>query len=113
MGSSFGLFAGHISEGATITNVQVLDSVLKISSNITYSDQVPYIVGRVCGIGYDPSIMDSSGIRVEAVNEEPSAGATTYKVVEIEEIDGNMINVSVKTVPVEQTPSEAPSEPIS
>lgn len=113
LGSSFGLFAGQISEGATITNVQVLNSVLKISSNITYSDQVPYIVGRVCGIGYDPSIMDSSGIRVEAVNEEPSAGATTYKVVEIEEIDGNMINVSVKTVPVEQTPSEAPSEPIS
>ena len=113
LGSSFGLFAGQINEGATITNVQVVDSVIKISSNISYSETVPYIIGRVCGIGYQSSIMDPSGIRVEAVNAEPSAGATTYKVVEIQEVDDNQINVSIKTVPVEQTPSEEPSEPIS
>ena len=112
-GSSFGLFAGQISEGATISNVQVVDSVLKISSDISYNEKVPYIVGRVCGIGYNPSIMDPSGIRVEAVNAEPSAGDTTYKVVDIEEVDGNQLNVTVRTVPVEQTPSEISSNPIS
>lgn len=113
LGSTFGLFAGQISEGATIFNVQVVDSVLKISSGITYSEQVPYVIGRVCGIGYDPSIMDASGIRVEAVNEVPSSSATTQKVVIIEEVGPNQINISIEIIPVEQTPSEDSSEPIS
>lgn len=109
-GATFGLFAGQISEGAVLTNVSITNSVLQISSSISYNEYSSYIIGRVCGIGYDASVLNASGITVEAVNEEPSAGAATSKVVLIEEVDENLLEISVVAQPVEQPP-EIPSEP--
>ncbi len=103
MGANFGLFAGVISTEATIENVQILDSTLQISSKIYYNKDSDYFIGRVCAIGYDTAGISAAGIAVEAVNEVPSQGATTYKVVQITEVDDNLIEVEVVTMTVDES----------
>ena len=49
-GASFGLFAGTISEGATISNVSILGSTLQIDSGC-YFGVNDYSIGLVCGTG--------------------------------------------------------------
>ena len=49
-GASFGLFAGSISEGATLTNVSILNSTIQIDSNC-YFGVNDYSIGLVSGSG--------------------------------------------------------------
>lgn len=68
-GSSFGLLAGQMDEGATLTNFKITGSALQIDSSCAFlSDD--YSIGLVCGSGSDAAI-DASGITCIAVGEEP------------------------------------------
>lgn len=68
-GSCFGLLAGQMDDGATLTNVQITGSALQIDSGCAFlSDD--YSIGLVCGSGSGAGI-DASGITCTAVGEEP------------------------------------------
>lgn len=68
-GTSFGLFAGTISDGAAVENVHVTNSTLKIDSGC-YFGADDYSIGLVCGMGSDTKL-DSSGITCIAVGDAP------------------------------------------
>ena len=69
-GSSFGLFAGTVSEGAEIANVTVADSRLLIDA-AAYFGTDDYTIGLVCGMGQTP--IDPSGISCEATGDAPES----------------------------------------
>ena len=68
-GTSFGLFAGTISDGATLEQVTVANSTLKIDSGCYFGDD-DYAIGLICGMGSDAKL-DPSGISCEAVGDAP------------------------------------------
>lgn len=68
-GTSFGLFAGTISDGATINEVKVTDSTLKIDSGC-YFGADDYSIGLICGMGSDAKL-DPTGISCIAVGDAP------------------------------------------
>lgn len=68
-GSSFGLFAGTISDAATLDGVTITNSTLKIDSGC-YFGADDYSIGLVCGMGNDTKL-DSSGITCMAVGDAP------------------------------------------
>ena len=67
-GACFGLFAGAISDQATITDVQIISGALNIDSD-SYFGTADYSIGLICGSGQ--SGMDYSGITCTAVGEQP------------------------------------------
>ncbi|MBQ3081040.1 MAG: hypothetical protein IJC49_01140 [Clostridia bacterium] len=67
-GSSYGLFAGSVSEKATVKDVVFKDSVLEIDSGCFFATD-DYSLGTVCGTGN--ADIDDSGIRCEVVGENP------------------------------------------
>lgn len=69
VGTSFGLFAGTISDKATITNVNVLNSHLQIDSSAYFAVD-DYSIGLVCGMG-DSSKLTTAQIGCSAVGDEP------------------------------------------
>lgn len=70
-GTSFGLFAGTISEAAVLENVNITYSVLKIDSGC-YFGADDYSVGLICGLGSSDKI-SSEGIRCEAVGDDKAS----------------------------------------
>ena len=68
-GTSFGLFAGTISDGASLESVTVTNSTLKIDSGCYFGDD-DYAIGLICGMGSD-SKLDPSGINCMAVGDAP------------------------------------------
>lgn len=66
-GTSFGLLAGTISEGAVLEEVTVVDSTLKIDSGC-YFGVDDYSIGLVCGMGND-AMIDSKGISCISVGD--------------------------------------------
>ena len=68
-GTSYGLFAGTISNNATINNVQILNSTLKIDSSC-YFGADDYSIGLVCGLG-NASLVSNSQIDCVVVGDEP------------------------------------------
>ena len=83
VGTSFGLFAGNITTGATISNVTIANSTLQIDSG-AYFGVDDYAIGLLCGMG-DSSLVDYSGISCIAVGDTP-------EILEIT-VDGNDVNV--------------------
>ena len=82
-GASFGLLAGQIDDTAALTNVQIVDSALKIDSACAFlSDD--YTIGMICGSGNEFGI-DASGISCIATGEAPE----TVKIT----VEGNFIRV--------------------
>ena len=67
-GANFGLFAGTVSDQATISGVTILNSTLKIDSSCYFSTD-DYSVGLVCGMG--STGIDDSGIGCIAVGDKP------------------------------------------
>ena len=70
-GSSFGLFAGTISDGATLENVAVTNSTLKIDSGC-YFGADDYTIGLVCGMG-NPEKLTQATIDCIAVGDAPES----------------------------------------
>lgn len=68
-GTCYGLFAGTISNKATINNVQILNSVLKIDSSCYFAAD-DYSIGLVCGMG-DATVVNKAEIECVVVAENP------------------------------------------
>ena len=83
VGTSFGLFAGTITNGATISDVTIANSTMQIDSGC-YFGVDDYVIGLLCGMG-DSSLIDYSGISCIAVGDNP-------EILEIT-VDGNDVNV--------------------
>ncbi len=69
VGTSYGLFAGTLSDKASITNVNILNSHLQIDSSC-YFGVDDYTIGLACGMG-DSSKLTSVQIDCTAVGDEP------------------------------------------
>lgn len=83
-GTSFGLLAGTVSSGASLTDLRITDSRLLIDSGC-YFGASDYSVGLICGMGSVPDL-DPSGITCAAVGDNPES-------VRIE-VDGNTVTLS-------------------
>ena len=73
-GTTYGLLAGTISEGASFTNVQILTSALQIDSGCYFATE-DYSIGLLCGMG--SADIDTAGITCTATGEEPDKVAIT------------------------------------
>ncbi len=69
VGTSYGLFAGTISDKATISGVNILNSHLQIDSS-SYFAVDDYTIGLVCGMG-DASKISTAQIDCTAVGNKP------------------------------------------
>ncbi len=69
VGTSFGLFAGTISDKAAISGVNILNSHLQIDSSCYFAVD-DYSIGLVCGMG-DPSKLSTAQIDCSAVGDKP------------------------------------------
>ncbi len=69
VGTSYGLFAGTLSDKAVLANVNILNSHLQIDSSC-YFGVDDYTIGLVCGMG-DSSKLTSAQIDCTAVGDEP------------------------------------------
>ena len=67
-GTAYGLLAGAISEGATLSGITVTDSKLQIDSDCYFGTD-DYTIGLVCGMG--TTDIDYAGITCEAVGDAP------------------------------------------
>jgi hypothetical protein len=84
-GTSFGLLAGTISDGAVLTDVRIANSVLKIDSGC-YFGADDYSIGLICGMGSDTKL-DPSGITCTAVGDAPETVNIT--------VNGNTVTVAI------------------
>ena len=85
-GTSYGLFAGTISDAAQINNVKILSSTLKIDSKC-YFGVTDYTIGLVCGMG-NADVVESD-ITCEATGDNPEN-------VQIE-VTGNQVTATIVT----------------
>ena len=85
---SYGLFAGRISEGATVRNVAVSGKLIisskALNGSLTQTNG-DYSVGLVAGTGYENCDIDYSAITVEALNEDTRYSVTVSA-------DGNTVS---------------------
>lgn len=82
-GANYGLFAGTITEGATLTGVQILSSQLQIDSGSIFTSN-NYGIGLVCGMG-NFSAVEYAEITAVAVGDNPDSVTIT-----IDETDGSL-----------------------
>ncbi len=68
-GASFGLFAGTISPGTTLSGVTITESTLQVDSKCYFGVE-DYSIGLLCGVG-DASVVDCSGITAVATGDHP------------------------------------------
>lgn len=83
-GANFGLFAGIISDGAKLDGVTVVNSKIKIQSDV-YISVDDYSIGLICGMG--DTDLDYSGITCEAIGENPEAVTITA--------DGDVVTLEI------------------
>lgn len=67
-GTAYGLLCGSLSNQAKLSNVQIKESTLQISSSCYFGTD-DYVIGLVCGMG-DPQL-DYSGITCQATGDNP------------------------------------------
>ncbi len=86
-GTSYGLFAGSLSDKAIITNVKILSSSLKIDSKCYFGVE-DYTIGLVCGMG-NASVIPDAEITCEATGSNPENVKITVNGNEVEVEIGN------------------------
>lgn len=86
-GTSYGLFAGTISDAAKLTNVKILSSKLRIDSKC-YFGVDDYTIGLLCGMGNANVIADAQ-ITCEATGNNPENVKIT--------VSGNEVTVQIVT----------------
>lgn len=67
-GTAYGLLCGSLSDSAALTNVNILESTLQISSSCYFGTD-DYVIGLLCGMG-EPAL-DYSGITCQATGDQP------------------------------------------
>lgn len=73
-GTAYGLLAGAVSEKASLTNLQILDSALNIDSD-SYFATDDYVIGLVCGMG--TTAVAGDGITCQATGSNPESIVVT------------------------------------
>ena len=86
-GTSYGLFAGTISDAATISNVKISNGTLQIDSDC-YFGVDDYSIGLLCGMG-NAGIIPDAQITCVATGEEPENVKIT--------VEGNEVTVEFIT----------------
>ena len=86
-GTSYGLFAGTISDAAQVNNVKILSSTLKIDSKC-YFGVDDYTIGLLCGMG-NASVVADADITCEATGDNPENVKIT--------VSGNEVIVEIVT----------------
>lgn len=86
VGTSYGLFAGTISDSATISGVSILNSHLQIDSSCYFAVD-DFSIGLVCGMG-DYSKISTAQIDCTAVGDKPEDVNVT--------VNGNVVTVDFK-----------------
>ncbi len=81
--ASFGLFAGKISAGATVSKVGITNSTLQIDS-ACYFGTTEYSIGLVCG-GGDASLVSPAQITCKTTGDDPAAIKVT--------VNGNSVTI--------------------
>ena len=71
VGTSYGLFAGTVSQDAQISKVSILASTLQIDSSC-YFGVDDYSIGLACGMG-DASVFDKAEVDCKVVGDEPDS----------------------------------------
>lgn len=69
VGTNYGLFAGTLSNNATLNNIKILSSTLQIDSSC-YFGVDDYSIGLVCGMG-NSDVIETAEISCVAVGDEP------------------------------------------
>lgn len=87
VGSSYGLFAGTISDTAQVSNVNIVDGILKIDSKCYFAFE-DYIIGMVCGLG-NADVIANADIKCEATGDNPETINIT--------VNGNEVTVEFIT----------------
>ena len=77
VGTSYGLFAGTLSSGATVNNVSILNSTLALDSSCYFASD-DYTIGLVCGMG-DGSVIANAEINVAVVGDNPESLTLTVE----------------------------------
>jgi len=67
-GTAYGLLAGTVSNGATLENLRIAESILKIDSDSYFATE-DYTIGLVCGMG--TTNVSGEGIACEATGANP------------------------------------------
>lgn len=86
VGTSYGVFAGTLSNDAQLSGIKITGSTLKIDSSC-YFGADEYSIGLVCGMGNSDSV-DSYEISCVAVGDEPEKLIIS--------VDGNEVTVEFK-----------------
>ena len=86
-GTNYGLFAGTISDKATLSNVSILGSTLQIDSGC-YFGVDDYSIGLLCGMG-NPNLVEQAEINCVATGDNPTSVVIT--------LEGNEVNVEFIT----------------
>lgn len=86
-GTSYGLFAGSITNGATVQKVSIDNGTLYIDSQC-YFGVSDYSIGLVCGMG-DGDLIDNAGITCKATGDAPETVQIT--------VTGNQVSVEIVT----------------
>lgn len=84
VGTSYGLFAGNISNDAKISNVSILNSTLKIDSSC-YFGVDDYSIGLVCGMG-NATAVEKAEINCVVVGDNPENVDVT--------VNGNTVTIN-------------------
>lgn len=84
-GTSYGLFAGTIADGATLTNVNIVNGVLQIDSGC-YFGVSDYSIGLLCGTG-NPALIPNAQITCVPTGDNPETVQIT--------VDGNEVTVEI------------------
>jgi len=87
VGSSYGLFAGTISDTAQVSNVNITGGTLKIDSKCYFAFE-DYVIGLVCGLG-NADVIANADITCEATGDNPETINIT--------VNGNEVTVEFIT----------------
>ena len=82
----YGIFAGVVSEGATVSGVSIVNSTLYLDPTATFASDIE--IGLVAGLGYEYTGIDYSSIQCVAVEKENAVFELTITV------DGNSVTVT-------------------
>ena len=85
VGTSYGLLAGTIADGMTLSNLSIVNSTLQIDSGC-YFGADDYSIGLVCGMG-NADAVDHSGIACVGVGDAPEKVVIS--------VDGSAVNVEI------------------
>ncbi len=85
-GTTFGLLAGTVADGAVLQNVAIPSGAVNIDSTRCYFGADDYVIGLICGFG-DAQGIDAAGISCAVVGDNPD----TMQV----EVDGNEVVLTI------------------